>query len=204
MADNKIYYKLKAVHTECNSIKKETNIYERKLNIEVLEQFESIIYNRDLKMHFEDKAKSGCIYEIETDNIQLSLCPRLKKAEDFIRRTNYLYDWIQGDYTGEEVEEYLKEVDQCLQSKENILKATLQYFHFSLLFPQIPIQHNSKWDRKRIIEFSGYEKEQFEEIISFEKVENGMRQYRITGTTLPDNKIKINKYDGIIYCKVNN
>ena len=226
-------YKLRAVHQSFDGNESECNTYERLLHVELLNYEQAVLYSPELKMNFENINKGSNLFEIETNNVQVDLCPRLKKAEDFIRRINYRYDWLQlrvrndgklasvpnrdemkstwkelretleGDYIGNAVEDFLKEADLWFQTDEHLHKPLYQYFYFALLFPQIPFKHNPKWENKRKIEFSEYEKEQFEETIKYVGTEKGIRQYRIFGNPFPESKVKIEKYEGTIYSPVN-
>ena len=122
----------------------EKNLYETILLLEKSEQDESdtIIYDKELKMHFIGKPKITTIYEIELYEIYLNLSDRLEKASDFTRRLMLRYDWIQpkvndkgkvvsvqnteelkntwqrlkkvisDDYEGDSVEDCIKEIEE--------------------------------------------------------------------------------------------
>jgi len=231
--ENRISYSLKATHQSFDDDEHETNSYERIFHVEQLKRQDGVIYNKALNMHFEDKTGGNIVYEIETDQMQVSLCSRLKKAEDFTRRINYLYDWfqfkvrddgrilsienkdelrstwkelketIEGDYRGDEVEAYLAEIDGRFRPEASLADPLFQYFHFALLLPQIPREHNFReWNRKRKVELSEYEKEKFEESLEFIQETDGMRHYRITGNALTASEIKIERFEGTLSCPV--
>lgn len=227
---NRTSYTLKAVHQSFDDDEHEINTYERVLHVEVLKTFEATFYDPNLKMHFEDKKNSWTIYEVETDNVQVSLCSRMKKAEDLIRRVNYLYDWIQikvnnkgralsvenkdelrstwkelketieGDYEGGEVEKYLSEIDLRFKLEEAIAEPLIQYYYFGLLFPGILVDHGNKWKTKRLVEFSEYEKEKFEECIEYLDTTDGINHFQLTGNCLPESELTISKYTGLLSC----
>jgi hypothetical protein len=232
--NNRASYIFKAIHQSFDKDEHETNIYEWIFHVEELDSFQSTFYDSELKMNLIDESKTSRIFEIEIDNMKASLCPRLKKAEDFIRRINYRYDWMQlkvrndgkilfivnrdelkstwkelresieGDYSGYFVDEYIEDTNSWFQSDDNIREPIYQYFHFALLFPQIPLMHPARWSNKRKIEFSEYEKEYFDETIEFIEVKDDVREYKITGIKMTESKVEIKKYEGNIYCRINN
>lgn len=75
----------------------EKNRFQKTFRINLLheEKKQTTHFDPELKIHFENKSDTLFTYEIETEWIVLSLCDRLEKAEDFIRRLNYRFDWIE-------------------------------------------------------------------------------------------------------------
>jgi hypothetical protein len=213
--------------------KNEKQKYRRSFFVDILSQEEGVHYDQELKLHFEAPNKGHAIYEIETDQIQVLLSQRLKKAEDITRRIHYMYDWIQvyighngkihqlenmeelktnwselkalilNDYKGEQVNTYLNELTEIFQSEKTVLNAFYQYFHFGLLWTGIPKQHGSTWKSSRIVEWSEYEKEKFSEEITYLTTKNGYREYSISGKKLQDSDLLIKKYEGTLFQQEN-
>lgn len=159
------------------------------------------IYDKELKMYFEDKSALATVYEVEVDSVYLDLDKSLVKAADFIRRTFYRYDWMQlrvnrqgkvlavensvdvveqwneirtlllGDYKGKSIEHYIDKIDRQIAEDSLIVRPLAQYFYFGLLFPAIPTQHNALWEHSRIISLSDFEDVLFEETITYERSE---------------------------------
>lgn len=167
-------------------------------------------------------------YEVElTDNYVLS-ASKLEKAENFIRRASFRYNWaqvevnengivqsinniheirdrwdrikktLQCDYSGKSVEKYLSEVDIEMAWEKSVLKVFDRYLGYRLLFPQIPVRHPKQWEDHRKVEISEYDDIQFEEHITFDKADNGAMNYYIQGQSCSDNKGVIKLYEGNI------
>jgi hypothetical protein len=185
-------------------------------------------YDPELKMHFENPNALAEIYEIETDDVRVNFPNFLGKASDFVRRVNYRYDWIQirinakgkvlavenreelkaswkrirvglqNDYEGKAVAKFLKEIDTQTDSNNPVWSAVYNYFYFGLLFPHIPCKHVSQWENKRLIEFSEYEEEKFEEHTVYNKTEDGIRYYDMKYEALPGSKTIIDECEGYL------
>lgn len=229
--DSNITYILRAeLHNRMDEKELQSYMFERRFHLKFLEKTgqDSTFYDPELKLNFEDSSAVAFIYEIETQNSETICGDELEKATDFIRRINYMYDWIQlrvnkkgkvlsvenkeeltdqwqkikesllSDYKGKEVDKYLEEIDRRVEDGKMFWGAVSQYFHFGLLFPHIPQVHGQQWDNKRLIEFSEYEEEQFEEHIVFEKLENSSRMYSLDVKPLGDSETKLEKYEGKI------
>ncbi|NDV67902.1 hypothetical protein [Dysgonomonas sp. 25] len=202
--------------------------FERLLNIRFLRETgrNATVYNEEFRMNFYSPSSISSIYEIETVDFFMKASSRLSKAQEFIRRINYRYDWMQAkikdknltlsvenikelqerwprlkaailkDYKGSVVEHALSEIDKQFETPEGIYRSLSQYFYFGLIFPCIPKVHNENWNHQRNIEFSDYENEKFEEIISYIQTNDGKKLYKITGNTLTDSITTIHEYDG--------
>ena len=208
----------------------EVNRFEYDYNLRLLtkKKRREIIYDKELKMHFEHNRGFDLSYQIDIKNINLYLSKRLQKASDFIRRLNYIYDWIiltlntergrvisienknelnsnwqkirsllKKDYEGKEVEEHLEEIDSRLKLANQEKIVSHCYHHFGLLFPHIRLQSNNQ-ENKRLIELSPYENEKFEEHIVYSETIDKVRNYNVKGYVLPNSKLKLKKYEGII------
>lgn len=79
---------------------------------------------------------------------------------------------------------------------EEIKVCLSQYFHFGLLFPEVPQRHKENWTHQRVIRFSDYENEMFDENITHTRTEEGVRYYTLTGNVLSDSQTTINSYEG--------
>jgi hypothetical protein len=224
------------LHNRVGSGKLQSHLFEREFYVRFLHKTgqNATFYDPELKMHFEDKSALSYLYEIEIYNAKTICGGELEKSADFIRRINYVYDWIQlnvnmkgkitfienkeelkkqwskikltltHDYKGIAVDEYLEKVDQRFEEEKEIWQIVYQYFNFGLLFPHIPYKHNSDWEQKRLIEFSEYEDERFEEHIVYEKTEKGLRNYRVIITTQKDSATILEQYEGKIIIAENN
>ena len=213
----------------------EKNRYEILFAVKLIQQDgkNALVYNEELDMYFKNPRATTSIYEVELNKIVLHLSDRLEKAEDFIRRAMYRYDWIQpkvnmkgevisienkeeskkqwikikdklkNDYKGEAVDEYLAKLSLELDTEQPVYPALSQYFPFGLLFPAIPEKHGKNWERKRIIELSPYEEEQFEEQAVYEETTDGNRQYAIKGSLLPDSQSELETFEGYMIVPVN-
>lgn len=229
--DSKISYILRAeLHNRMEGKELQSYLFEKRFNLKFLQKSgqKTSSYDSDLNLHFENNSAITFLYEIETQNNETICGDELEKATDFIRRINYMYDWIQlrvnkkgkvlsianekelaqrwlkikeslqRDYRGKEVDKYLEEIDRKVEDGKRFKEAVSQYFHFGLLFPRIPQIHSQQWDKKRLIEFSEYEEEKFEEHIIFEKLENKQRIYTLDVKPLEESETKLEKYTGKI------
>lgn len=191
------------------------------------------IYDKELKMHFESPNSIHQFFEVETKYITLHLEPSLKKSENFNRKLFYRYDFmklkvkgngqvvnvmnadelkrtwiklrakIQEDHKGNLIDNYLLKVDQEMNICDKYLPPISQYYHMGLLFPRIPLQHNSKWMGERIIEFSPYEKEKFKEYTAVSHTENDIVYYGINGEKMSESNTILTKYEGTVTKKEN-
>lgn len=174
------------------------------------------------------------ILEIEIDNIFMELDRSLKKSEDFLRRTIYRYDWIRckineygkivsidnikemmeswseiknlllRDYIGRSVTKYVKNIDNQMMYQNYNIAPMAQYFYFGLIFPLIPLKHDSAWQGYRTIGLSDFDNYQFEELITPISADSQMRRYNVSGKTINPDIIKLKKYQGIIDIHINN
>ena len=224
---------LKAELTNNIDGKEEHNIYESLILVDFLKESgkNATIYDKELKMHFENPSALNKIYEVELHKIQLTLSDRLEKAEDLTRRLMYRYDWIQPkinsknkvtgienteelrstwkeirktvleDYKGEVLLNYLDEIEHKMNNQDFKICPIAQYFFFGLIFLEIPRKYESNWTKSRIIELSEYEDEQFEEHISFEREVDDLRLYKIAGNTIGESKTTIHEYEGLVRIK---
>lgn len=175
------------------------HLYQRSYHLKFLRKTgtKSTYYSSELNMHFENKSALGYLYEIETCDVKVALPKGHGKAEDFNKKINYRYNWIQAnvnlagkatqianaeyltnswqklkasihkEYEGKDMEAYLKSIDNSFETEEILSKVLNQYFYFGLLFPCIPASHPSTWKKKRIVEISEYEEETFEESLTY-------------------------------------
>lgn len=208
----------------------ETNRFQKTYRINLLREDKKLttIYDSELKVYLEKKTEPLFFYEVEAEWVVLSLCDQLEKAEDFIRRLNYRYDWaepevnalgcviaiqnkeelcatweelkqnIKDDYIGEAVDKAITEIDQEFETEESIRKTICQYLHLGLLFPEIPLKHSNVWSRRRMAQFSEYEDETFEEEITYERMDNANRIYSVSGRSLPESRVHITRFEGEI------
>ncbi|MDR3062271.1 MAG: hypothetical protein LBU57_09200 [Dysgonamonadaceae bacterium] len=213
----------------------EKNRYETSFRVELLKETDkdATIYDKESKMHFADPYALKRVYEVELYKIILHLSSRLEKAEDFMRRLMYRYDWIHPtvnlkgevvsienkaelkeswqeiktritkDYKGEVVDEYLEKTGMEFASNDPVYPVFHQYFLFGLLFPAIPEKHGPAWERKRFIELSPYEQERFEEHITYAGTIDNNREYNIKGTVLPESDSELEKFEGYSIVPVN-
>lgn len=227
------HYRLTAVHYYVEDDIKERQLFERLISVNVLKEIKEVAYDSKLKMHFDDEKKSGYLIEIRVEDFRLLLCRRMKQAEDILRRINYLFDrvivkinkggkvlslenfeeiksnWEQlkmyllGDYSGDELEEYVEEIDGWFQSEKITGRCIFQYFHFGLLVPGIPAKHTNNWNGKRFVYLSEYELVPFEESVAFLEQKEDERIYQINGITDEENDIHLLKYEGLLTLKQN-
>lgn len=166
-------------------------------------------YEPNLKINIEDKSKLAYVFQIDIEHICLKLSPALRKAADFIRRANYIYDWIEvsvnkkgvvksvenlqelrttwpdlrkkieADYKGGAVVPYLDEKETVLSSDEAILPCLYTYLNFGMIFPRIPAKHGDDWANSRQVFFSEYETETVEEKITYAGLNDDKRRYNV-------------------------
>jgi len=188
---------------------------------------------KDLKTDPESPNAITRIYEVELKEVFLKLSSSLQPATDFTRRLMYRYDWIQpkvnlngevisvenkeelkttwqelksyirSDYAGETVENYLEELDLEFETEDTVYPVLSQYYLFGLLFPVVPEKHGETWERKRIVELSPYDEEQFEEQAVYVETSEGKRMYNIKGTLLHDEETELEKFEGYAIIPVN-
>ena len=189
-------------------------------------------YDPELKMHFENKSALSFVYEIEVNNNNFLLSSKMEKATDFVRRVNYMFNWMQlqvslqgeirsienknelkkewngikkillSDYNGQTVGTYLAEADLRLEDEDALHSSIKQYFNFGLLFPPIPVHHGNDWQDRGLIEFSEYEGEKFESLITFNREEENRRIYSLDIMAIEESDIQLEQYEGsVIMCK---
>jgi len=188
----------------------------------------AIRQDKDLKIYYKEDAKIQYRYEIETKDVQVSLAEAVKKSEDFIRRLFYRLDWVQicveasgnvlsigkiadmreawkeikesilTHYKGKVVVKRLEKIDNEFADGKALIFSRKQYLHFGLLFPCIPKKHYNDWSRVREVGFSEYENEMFEEHLAYSGKSNEIRNYYITGKTLPGSKTELLEFTGEI------
>lgn len=218
-----------------NNGKVEENFYEWLFIVDMLGNTEntSVIYDKELKMYFENPAGAVYTYEVEFTNIKLNLCRRLKKSTNFNRKLFYRYDniqpkvngegqiisignkaelkqkWtrlkgkIQKDHKGDIVEQYLNKIDKEFTTDEPIYPALHQYLYFGLLFLNVPKLHSDNWVGKRRVEFSPYDCEQFEELTTISSSDDKQIIYDIQGRTLESSNTYIRNYSGYAIKRIN-
>lgn len=186
------------------------------------------IYDKELKMHFENTSALATVYEIETDNIYLNLAGEFGKTADFLRRTFYRYDWMQlrinrqskllavengeealkqweeirtlllADYNGKPVMDYITKIDTRMADPDFRIRPASQYFYFGLLFPVIPPKHPAEWQRGRHIALSDFDDILFDEQIKYEQTDSQLRKYSITGGIVTGEDCRLNEFAGYI------
>lgn len=174
------------------------------------------------------------VLEIEIDNIFMELDRSLIKSKDFLRRTMYRYDWIRckineygkiisidnikemmeswseiknlllRDYIGSSVTKYIENIDNQMLHQNYKIAPMGQYFYFGLIFPLIPLKHDSAWQGYRTVELSDFDNYQFEELLTPISADLQIRRYNVSGKTISPNIIKLKKYQGIIDMPINN
>lgn len=235
-SDQPLLFSLRAELINSENDTSDTQLFEQTLFVRYLKETgrDSTFYNSEFKMHFQGISAIAYLYEIEIAEFHVTNSRRLSKAAEFIRRVNYVYDWMQvrinakgkllsienkqelkdgwerlrgsilADYKGDVVEYALMKIDKRLETEDEIWSAIYQYIHFGLLFPHIPQSHDEGWENERLIEFSEYENEKFEEHITHEKTEDNLRTYKIRGHALPDSKTEVEKYEGFLSVSAGN
>jgi hypothetical protein len=224
--DSVLKYTLRAeLHVRKESEKQESFLFKREFRLKHIGSTDrkSPVYNSE-----HSSQRSAYIYEMEVLNRDFILSDKLEKSTDFIRRVNYMYDWmllkinLQGkiisvineieikekwnrikksllaDYAGEIVETYLEDLDTRVNDLGILHSDVCRYFNWGLIFTSIPYKHRNDWQGQRIIEFSEFENEKFEEQIIFRIEENKMRKYDISINPLKESEMKIEQYHGNI------
>lgn len=206
----------------------EENFYEYTFAVKVKGNTEktSFIYDKELKMHFENPSGVVYSYEVEITNVKLNLCRRLKKSTNFNRKLFYRYDFIKPkvnnrgqvisiqnkpqlkrtweklkakmliDHQGDYPQKYLDKVDTEFTTDESVYPVMSQYLKFGLLYFNIPKSHSSNWTGKRLVEFSPYEREKFEETIVISSISDKEITYKIEGKAQENSNTHIRKYAG--------
>jgi hypothetical protein len=213
----------------------EENRYEITYSVNLVEIDENaaIMHDKDLNIYFQEESRIRYLYEVETNDVKITLAEPVKKSEDFNRRLFYRLDWIQvcmeasgkgvsvgkisemreawkelkesilEDYRGKVVMNKLEAIDKDFEDGKAIAIPITQYLHFGLLFPNIPKKHRNEWNRTRKVSFSEYENEQFEEYTVYAGTNSDTRNYSVTGKTLPDSKTELLEFTGEIKMPVN-
>lgn len=209
---------------------------ERLLNVRYLRETgqNATVYDKELNLYFHDPSALAQIYEIETVEFNIKASSHLSKAEEYIRRINYRYDWIQikvnlqgkvlgiqnkeelkerwsrlrtairKDYKGDVVELGLSRINKQFDDPKEIEVCISQYFYFGLLFPCIPKYHKENWTHSRKIRFSDYENEIFEENMAYIRTEEENKYYELTGNPFPNSLTTMNYYKGGLRITGNN
>lgn len=231
-----INYTLRAeLYSRWEEKKLQKYLFERKFHIKYIGKGgkRTAVYNTELDLYFQATPVQDLNFEIEVDNSAFILSDELEKSTEFVRRVNYMYDWIQlcvntegkvvsirneeeliqqwrkmkdkllVDYRGREVDAYLSKVDERLANSTILRSSVQQYFNFGLVFLPIPHLHKKEWSNKRLIEFSEYEDEKFEEKIIYQTEENGLRKYNINIQSLKDSDIYLEQYEGNVTMPAN-
>lgn len=213
----------------------EKSIYNIGFNVKLLktDDDKAVIYDKDLKMYFENPSGIRYIYEVETKDVNLSLTKRLRKGQDIDRRLFYRYDWIQfrvnrkgqifeilnrnelhnswnelknnifEHYKGPVLECFIERMDNDYAAGYEPERSVNQYLHFGLLFPGIPFEHHNEWNKARTIRCSEYETARFEENIAYQKTEDKLRYYAMSGWTQEGSRIDLVRYEGTVYVPEN-
>ncbi|MEX6687663.1 hypothetical protein QTN47_09180 [Danxiaibacter flavus] len=203
--------------------------YECALHIEILENINKVHYIKEKNSNMNDAQASFYVYQIEINDVKVTTGKKAQKAADFIRRLYYRYDWIiakaqksgfitstenieelknnwrelkqviLSSYCGAKVENYLEHLNKPFMQNTLLEVPFSQYLYFGLLFPPIPVAHNSIWQGARNIQLSDFEKESFEEIITYlNTTKDGRRRYKISANILPDSPIYVESFTGTI------
>jgi|GEM_PF-1731471 len=231
MGKEKRIYELTAVSRLKEKGKEpEENRYRLVYNVHHLDTDESkaFVYDKELKMHFENPSGVTHLYEIETEETEFTFCDRLKKSEELNRLLFLRYDFfrvrlsaggkivsienetelkdtwpllkkkISGDYKGPRLKAYLEDVDVCYARGKLPKNALFRYLHLGLLIPQIPADHSDGWVMKRGVQLSEYEEETFDERVVYSGVVEGDRLYRVTGEKREEKKSRLGMFEGEI------
>lgn len=224
---NEAIYIFKATRRSNKNNYHETVGYECSLCVKIRENINNTFFNKEHKMYLKDELSSFFVYEIEINNVQITANSRLEKSRDFLRRLYYRYDWIiakalkngyvisienleelktnwhelkniiLSSYCGGKVENYLEHLNNVFQQNTIFEVPFSQYLYFGLLFPPIPVSHKPGWTGVRKIQLSDFEKESFEETITYLSTsENGRRRYKITAEALPGSVALLESFKG--------
>lgn len=90
-------YSLQAELISSKNTNQDRILFERTLYIRYLRETgkDATVYDDELNIHLQDLSALSKVYEIETADFFVTASRRLKKAEEYIRRINYRYDWVQ-------------------------------------------------------------------------------------------------------------
>lgn len=167
-----------------------------------------IYYDKSLKVHFESP-ETFRTFEIEIKDIRLRLDKQYRKAQDFLSRLNYKYDWIQveqnnngnitgienieelrsnwlllrkrleKDYNGITVEQYLNNIANRFSEDTHFKDIFGQYNEYGLLFPNIPQKHRSNWTGMRNVYLDSNPKSKVCELLTLGNVDERYKTYNI-------------------------
>jgi len=104
----------------------------------------------------------------------------------------------ESGYRGDKLDQYLEKIDLEFNSNVKAFPIVRQYLYFGLLFNSVPDNFIKNWKRKSIVEFSPYENEKFEEIITSKSLHNDKCIYEIAGNVLPGSNTQVLEYSGEI------
>lgn len=229
-------YLLKAVLTvkdKQGELKK--NTYSLSYVVEKLQEVgqNATIYDKELKIYFQNTAALATVFEIEVADVKLALHPLLIKSEDFLKRTLYRFDWIQprinrqgkligidnpeeiigqwmqirtlllNDYQGDSVKEYIQTIDSQIATQNFSETPLSQYFYYGLVFPIIPPKHCDNWQRNRIVALSDFDTIRLNESITYAGTDGELRKYAITGSPAEKDKSILNKFSGNVFVPIN-
>lgn len=126
----------------------------------------------------------------------------IENREELSSRWQKLRAVIFQDYEGIVLDNAIEEIDEEFESPESLYSVISHYFHLGMLFTGVPLDHPDQWQNTRKIGFSEYEKEQFEEQITYEDTLDNIRTYTVRYNVLPDSKYKIEHFEGKIQIPV--
>ncbi|WP_163305238.1 MULTISPECIES: hypothetical protein [unclassified Dysgonomonas] len=167
-------------------------------------------------MHFES-SNLYRNYEIEIVKVFVEFEGDLKKAQDFQRRLNYKYDWIQveicnngkitnignledirsnwlllrqklqDDYAGASVKDCLDKLSNQFLDDDYFNNLFIRYYEYGLLFPTIPEKHTDTWQDKRIIYLDTFTESQMIETTTFFSENDEFKTYNLNITKEANN-----------------
>lgn len=185
--------------------------YRRHLRVIPLEKetYKKIFYNKEFNMYLESP-ESFHSYEIEVEDVFVSIAKEFRKAHDFLRRLNYKYDWIhleksnrgkitdvsnldevrknwaslkervQKDYKGEKTVFYLEKISDDFEDDKHFMDIFNQYYEYGLLYPPIPEKHDEGWSTERLIKLDNSPQTELLEKIIFRSKYENTRRYILT------------------------